>query len=74
VTSFSPPKGSTAKDVIREMRDRHGIDVAGGQAAFADAIVRIGHMGWVDREDIEVTIDALGSVVESLREQASVRV
>jgi aspartate aminotransferase-like enzyme len=72
VTSFLPPEGSTAKDVIREMRERHGIDVQGGQAAYADAIVRIGHMGWVDRDDIEITIEALGTVMEVLREQTSV--
>jgi aspartate aminotransferase-like enzyme len=72
VTSFLPPEGSTAKDVIREMRERHGIDVQGGQAAYADALVRIGHMGWVDREDIELTIEALGTVMEVLRAQISV--
>jgi aspartate aminotransferase-like enzyme len=72
VTSFLPPEGSTAKDIIREMRERHGIDVQGGQAAYADAIVRIGHMGWVDRDDIEITIEALGTVTEILRDQTSV--
>jgi aspartate aminotransferase-like enzyme len=72
VTSFVPPTGSTAKDVIREMRDAHGIDVQGGQASYADAMVRIGHMGWVDREDIVITIDALGSVIRVLGERAEV--
>ncbi|MFL5761074.1 MAG: pyridoxal-phosphate-dependent aminotransferase family protein [Thermomicrobiales bacterium] len=70
VTSFLPPPLSTAQDVIREMRDRHGIDVQGGQGAYADAMIRVGHMGWVDREDIEITVEALGSVVETLRTAA----
>jgi aspartate aminotransferase-like enzyme len=73
VTAFVPPPGSTARDVIREMRVAHGIDVQGGQAAYADAMVRIGHMGWVDHEDIEVTLEALGSVVQTLREGAEAR-
>jgi aspartate aminotransferase-like enzyme len=35
-------------------------------------MVRIGHMGWVDREDIEITIDALGSSISALTERGAV--
>jgi aspartate aminotransferase-like enzyme len=55
------------------MRDAHAIDVQGGQAAYADAMVRIGHMGWVDLDDIEITLEALGSVVQTLRTEAEAR-
>jgi len=72
VTAFHPPVGVTAKEIIDQMRDGHGIDVQGGQAAYADAMVRIGHMGWVDQEDIEVTIDALGASISALTEHVPI--
>jgi aspartate aminotransferase-like enzyme len=72
VTAFRPPADLAAREIIGQMRDAHGIDVQGGQAAYADAMVRIGHMGWVDREDIEITIDALGSSISALSERAVV--
>jgi aspartate aminotransferase-like enzyme len=72
VTAFHPPAGVTAKEIIGQMRDAHGIDVQGGQAAYADAMVRIGHMGWVDQEDIEVTINAVGASISALTECTSI--
>jgi aspartate aminotransferase-like enzyme len=73
VTAFHPPAGVTAKEIIGQMRDAHGIDVQGGQAAYTDAMVRIGHMGWVDHEDIEVTINALGASISALTECTTIR-
>jgi aspartate aminotransferase-like enzyme len=72
VTAFHPPAGMTAREIINQMRDAHGIDVQGGQAAYADAMVRIGHMGWVDQEDIEITIDALGASITALTGHAAI--
>jgi aspartate aminotransferase-like enzyme len=71
VTAFHPPASVSAKEIIGQMRDAHGIDVQGGQAAYADAMVRVGHMGWVDSEDIEITIDALRASISALTERTA---
>jgi aspartate aminotransferase-like enzyme len=41
---------------------QHGTTVAAGQGPIADAIIRIGHMGWIDTADIDRVIMTLRSV------------
>jgi aspartate aminotransferase-like enzyme len=66
VTAFVPPPGVPAKEIVRRLEQEHGVIVAGGQAHLADAIVRIGHMGWVTAEDIDHCLSALGAVIHAV--------
>ncbi len=66
VTAFFPPEGVAAKTIIDRLKADFGITVAGGQAHLAESIVRIGHMGWVDDDDIEHCLTALNDVLESV--------
>ena len=66
VTAFYPPEGLSARQIVDHLKREHSITVAGGQGHMADAIVRIGHMGWVDEEDIEICVNALGQTIQSL--------
>jgi aspartate aminotransferase-like enzyme len=59
VTAARPPGRQPAKSLIAEVRKRYDIEVAAGQGALTDEIVRIGHMGWFDPRDIARTVDAL---------------
>ena len=63
VTALLPPAGVGAKAIVRQMETDHGIVVAGGQGSMADTIVRIGHMGWCDEEDIDIALAALAQVI-----------
>lgn len=63
VTAVKLPDGLSAKTVIARLHDDHGITVAGGQNHLADSIIRIGHMGWVDADDIEVCLAAVRDVL-----------
>ncbi len=63
VTAVQLPNGLTAKAVIKQLHDEHGVTVAGGQAQFADSIIRIGHMGWVDADDIDNCLAAVKAVL-----------
>lgn len=63
VTAVRLPEGRSAKTVIQQLHDEHGVTVAGGQAHLADAIIRIGHMGWVDADDIEICLSAVKDVL-----------
>jgi aspartate aminotransferase-like enzyme len=60
------PDGLTARDLVAAMKER-GIVIAGGQDAYAERIIRIGHMGFVGEEDILATMGALEEVLEGLR-------
>jgi len=66
VTAFFPPDGLRARQIVDHLKQEHGVTVAAGQGHMADAIVRIGHMGWVDDEDVVVCVDALRHTLEQL--------
>lgn len=66
VTALLPPRGVAAGDVIRRLREVHGMVVAGGQAQLKGRIVRIGHMGAYDLADIFAVLGALEETVGAL--------
>ena len=45
--------------LLKIMREEHGVELAGGQGKLAGKIFRIGHLGWVNDDDIETVISAL---------------
>lgn len=65
VTAIKVPQGQTASEVVAALRER-GVIVAGGQDAYKEKIVRIGHMGFVNDHDIDQVLAALEDVVGSL--------
>jgi aspartate aminotransferase-like enzyme len=66
VTALHVPHDMTARDITGAMRER-GIIIAGGQGAYEDKIIRIGHMGHVTERDIDEVMLALGDVLRSTR-------
>ncbi|MEA2575334.1 MAG: hypothetical protein QOH93_2632 [Chloroflexia bacterium] len=65
VTALHVPEGRTATEMMAAMRER-GVIVAGGQDAYKEKLVRIGHMGFVNSHDIDQVMSALEDVVGSL--------
>jgi aspartate aminotransferase-like enzyme len=59
VTAIRMPDGVDGKEVIRSMREGSGVTAAGGQGELAGKIVRIGHVGYVDRDDVAAAVSAL---------------
>jgi aspartate aminotransferase-like enzyme len=59
VTAIKAPDGLDVNMLRRVLREEHQVIVAGGQQKLAGKIFRIGHMGWVDEEDIEEIMKAL---------------
>jgi aspartate aminotransferase-like enzyme len=67
VTSFLPPDGTDPKRVTDAMLQEHNILITGGQGKLRGKLLRIGHMGTVNDEQVRCTLDALGSVLRALR-------
>jgi aspartate aminotransferase-like enzyme len=63
VTAIAMPEGVSARALIQELQEKHGIVVASGQGKTADQMIRVGHMGWCDADDIDVVLDALAEAV-----------
>lgn len=59
VTPVWVPKGIDGKELVRIMKNRHGVTVAGGQDDYAGRIFRIGHLGFFGDFDIVTTLAAL---------------
>ncbi len=59
VTAVRGPEGVDTGDLVAQMRDNYGVQIAGGQAHLKGKIFRIGHMGYVGEEDLLVAISAL---------------
>jgi aspartate aminotransferase-like enzyme len=65
------PDGIDGDQVLRHLRDVHGVTLAPGQAHLKGKIFRIGHIGWFDIFDIatalaavELTLTELGADIE----------
>ena len=57
VTAIRVPDGVDGAAVVRALRERSGITIAGGQGPLRGKIVRIGHIGYVGLDDV---VAALG--------------
>ena len=71
VTAIRAPDGIDADDLLRHLRDRHGVTLAPGQQHLKGKVFRIGHIGWFDIFDIasalaavELSLTELGADIE----------
>jgi serine---pyruvate transaminase len=66
VTAARMPDGLESSQLTLELRERHGITIAGGQGPLKNAIFRIGHIGWYDEFDIATALNAVELVLGEL--------
>jgi aspartate aminotransferase-like enzyme len=66
VTAIKAPEGVDASDVVKALRDKHGITVAPGQGDYKAKIFRLGHIGWFDVFDITTALAATELVLAEL--------
>jgi aspartate aminotransferase-like enzyme len=71
VTAANVPDGIDGTELLRHLRDRHGVTLAPGQGHLKGKIFRIGHIGWFDVFDIasalaavELALTELGAEIE----------
>ena len=66
VTAVWLPEGIEYKALAKAMLDQKQVVITGGQDNLDGKIFRIGHLGWVDDNDIKECIDALRYVLPKL--------
>lgn len=66
VTAIKMPEGITDKDLRGTMRNKHYIELAGGQDHLKGNVFRIGHMGNITQREIIITISALEMTLKEL--------
>jgi aspartate aminotransferase-like enzyme len=66
VTTVKLPPGIDGNAVPKKLLNEHGVTIVGGQEKLKGKIVRIAHMGYMDKFDIIVAIAALEMVLKNL--------
>tara|TARA_Y100001936_G_scaffold41944_1_gene40584 strand:- start:844 stop:1197 length:354 start_codon:yes stop_codon:yes gene_type:complete len=66
VTAIKLPKNVDGKMIVKQVEKNYNIVLGGGQQKLAGKIIRIGHMGWINQDDIEKSILALKETLDSL--------
>jgi len=66
VTAIRYPAGVDDAAFRKELREKHGTIVAGGQGPLKGHIFRIGHMGICSFEDLEAGFQAFETTLASM--------
>ena len=66
VTAIKKPDNLDPQQITKIMREKHRVIIAGGQNKLNGQIFRIGHLGYIDVNDIIVTIAALERTLKEL--------
>lgn len=59
VTAVAASNGLDTKKLVKILREEHQIVLSGGQQTLDGKIFRIGHLGWVNEDDIAQVLSAL---------------
>lgn len=73
VTAVRVPEGFEVKGLVRALREEKGVVLAGGQEKLDGKIFRIGHLGLVDLDDIDVVLEALREILPRFQAPVPVR-
>ncbi len=66
VTPVWVPDGVDGKAIVKVMKDKYGVTIAGGQDDYAGRIFRVGHLGYFGEFDIITTLAALEMTLAGL--------
>lgn len=66
VSALVPPAGLDASAVVKRLREKYGIVVAGGQDHLKGTMIRVGHMGAYDECDAALVLYALAECTRAL--------
>lgn len=66
VTSACVPDGVDGRALLRHVQEDQGVILGDGQASLAGRILRVGHMGWITEQNIDVAVAAIGRSMSAL--------
>lgn len=59
VTAIMVPEGIDGKELEKALQSKYGVKVAPGQGHLAGKVIRVAHMGYMDKFDIVIVIAAI---------------
>ena len=71
LTAAVVPPSIDGKALVKRLREEYSVSIAGGQLHLMGKIVRLAHMGYIRRPDLERGFEALGDLLRKLSPAAS---
>ncbi len=65
LTSFKVPEGLDGQKIVKQIVEKYNISLAGGQDKLKGKVVRIAHMGYIQKADIQKGMKALAETLSS---------
>jgi len=66
ITAACVPEGIDGGKIVKKLREEHGISIAGGQEQLKGKIIRLAHMGFMDKFDLSVGFTGIEIVLSEL--------
>ena len=66
VTSIKLPKNIDGVKFLSEVKNQFNVILGGGQKSLTGKIFRIGHMGWVEKEEIDEALIASNTIIRQI--------
>lgn len=66
VTAVTVPVGIDGEKLVKTLRDKYGITIAGGQSELKGKVFRIAHLGYMNRFDVIVAISAVETILHEM--------
>jgi aspartate aminotransferase-like enzyme len=66
VTSVRGPEGFDTGKLVKQLRDKYGVSITGGQDAVKGKIFRVAHLGYFDTFDILTSVAAIEMALSDL--------
>jgi aspartate aminotransferase-like enzyme len=66
VTAVNVPAGIDGEKLVKTMRDKYAVGIAGGQSELKGKVFRIATMGYITAEDLKVCIETLETVLQEM--------
>ncbi len=66
LTAVIVPKNINGAKIPGIMRDKYGVTISGGQGSLKGNIFRLGHLGYVDKSDILIVLQAMELTLKDL--------
>lgn len=66
VTAVKVPSDVDGEKLVKHMRDKYGVSIAGGQAELKGKVFRIAHMGFIRDTDILTAVSVLGIALNEM--------
>ena len=67
VTAINVPEGVDAKKLLKILREEYNTVLSGGQQKLDGKIFRIGHLGYVNEKDIDITLKSIKAALPKAR-------